>query len=89
MFWIKAQTLGEGGIEAGVPVSLARGEIVLLDVMIQEEILSVPARVHYQTGHLHGLQFIDITEQQRTTIRHYCQNHGVLDPDSGEDSSAI
>lgn len=76
VFWIKVQSIGEGGIGAEVPVSLPQGEIVLLDLMLRERILSLPALVRYQNGLLHGFQFIGTTEDQRTVIRNYCQNEG-------------
>jgi hypothetical protein len=58
---------------ADLPVSLEKGEIVLVDLMIRERILSLPASVRYRSGSLHGFEFLDITEEQRTAIRHYCQ----------------
>lgn len=73
VFWINAQSLGEGGVGADVPFSLENDEVVLLDLMLQERVLSLPAAVRYHTGPLHGFQFIDITEEQRKAIRSYCE----------------
>ena len=73
VFWINARSLGEGGVGADLPFSLENDEIVLLDLMLQERVLSLPASVRYHTGSLHGFQFIDLTEEQRAAIRHYCQ----------------
>ena len=73
MFWINAQTLGEGGVGADVPVSLETGETVLLDLVLEERVLSLPAAVRYHTGPLHGFEFVDITQEQRSAIRRFCQ----------------
>ena len=73
VFWINAQTLGEGGVAADVPVSLETGETVLLDLVLEERVLSLPAAVRYHTGPLHGFEFVDISEEQRSAIRRYCQ----------------
>jgi len=73
VFWINVRSIGEGGIGADLPVSLESGETVLLDLMLWERVVSLPAAVRYHTGPLHGFQFIDITEEQRTAIRDYCQ----------------
>jgi len=73
VFWINARSLGEGGMGADVPVSLQDGEIVLLDLILQERVVSLPAAVRYHTGPRHGFQFIDITQEHRTAIRQYCE----------------
>ncbi|HWC19824.1 MAG TPA: PilZ domain-containing protein [Terriglobales bacterium] len=73
-FWINARDVGEGGMGADVPILLQEGEIVLLDLMLADQVLSLPAVVRYQTGPIHGFQFIAITEEQRITIRQYCQS---------------
>ena len=73
VFWINAQSLGEGGLGADLPLSLQEGEMVLLDLMFLDRVLSVPASVRYHTGHFHGFKFVDITKEQRTAIRQYCQ----------------
>ena len=75
VFWINAQSLGEGGMGADLPLSLQEGEMVLLDLMIRDRVLTVPASVRYHTGHFHGFKFVDITKEQRTAIRQYCQAH--------------
>lgn len=62
---------GRGGSRRGIFVR--ERWIVLLDLMLQERVLSLPASVRYHTGPLHGFQFIDITQQQRTPIRNYCE----------------
>ena len=73
VFWVKAGELGEGGMRAHVPVLLQEGEIVVLDLMLGDQVLSLPAVVRYQTGPTHGFQFIAISEEQRIAIRQYCQ----------------
>ena len=73
VFWIIARDLGEGGMGADLPVRLQKGEIVVLDLALVDQALSLPAVVRYQTGPIHGFQFIAISEEQRMAIRQYCQ----------------
>src|SRR5437868_213402 len=73
VFWVTTRTLGEGGLGADVPVSLKEDEIVLLDLMLWDNVLTLPASVRYHAGSLHGFKFIDITSEQRRVIRDYCQ----------------
>jgi CheY-like chemotaxis protein len=73
VFWITARSLGEGGLGADVPVRLGEDDTVLLDLMLSERLLTVPSSVRYHSGHFHGFQFIDITDDQRAAIRQYCE----------------
>jgi hypothetical protein len=73
VFWVEVRTLGEGGMGADVPLSLERGDTVLVDLVLPERTLSLVSVVRYQTGARHGFEFIDITAEQRSTIRSYCR----------------
>ena len=73
VFWISARTLGEGGIGADLPVPLQQGATVLLDLVLRDQVLTLPSSVRYQTGAFHGFQFLDISNEQRAAIRKYCE----------------
>jgi hypothetical protein len=58
---------------AEVPVKLDTNAIVLLDVLLDEEIVTVPASVRYNIGKFHGFAFVDMGEEHRAMIRQYCR----------------
>jgi hypothetical protein len=73
VFWADVRSLGEGGLGAEIPVPLGEGHTVLLDLLLWNQYVTLPASVRYHTGTLHGFQFLDVTQEQRAVIRQYCE----------------
>lgn len=71
--WINVRSLGEGGIGAEVPMVLETGDAVLINLMLSDRMLVLPASVRYHSGAFHGFQFLDITNEQQKFIRQHCQ----------------
>ena len=71
--WAEARSLGEGGLGAELPTTLPEGDTVRIDLSLRDQKLSLPASVRYHAGAIHGFQFLDITHEQRTAIRKYCE----------------
>jgi hypothetical protein len=67
----RTKDLGEGGLGATIPGSIAIGEVVGLELQLplSNETLSFQAEVRYRQGFQYGFRFLHPTERQRELIR--------------------
>lgn len=67
----RTKDIAEGGLGATIPGNLEIGDIVELELQLQEtqEPLKLRAEVRYRRGFQYGFRFLNVTEQQRVLIR--------------------
>jgi hypothetical protein len=67
----RTKDIAEGGLGATIPGEIGIGEIVELELQLNEttEPLKLKAEVRYRRGFQYGFKFLHATEQQRELIR--------------------
>src|ERR1700761_5323033 len=67
----RTKDIAEGGLGATIPGEIEIGEIVELELQLNEtaELLKIQAEVRYRRGFQYGFKFLHATEQQRELIR--------------------
>ena len=67
----RTKDIAEGGLGATIPGNIEIGDIVELELQLQEtqDPLKIRAEVRYRRGFQYGFRFLNITEQQRELIR--------------------
>jgi c-di-GMP-binding flagellar brake protein YcgR len=67
----RTKDIAEGGLGATLPGNIEIGDIVELELQLQEtqDPLKLRAEVRYRRGFQYGFRFLNCTEQQRELIR--------------------
>ena len=67
----RTKDIAEGGLGATIPGEIEIGEIVELELQLNETVepLKIQAEVRYRRGFQYGFKFLHATEQQRELIR--------------------
>ncbi len=71
----RAAVIAEGGFGATLAGELAVGQPVAAEVVLAgagQHPFRANAVVRYRHGFQHGFQFLDVTPQQRATLRDFC-----------------
>ena len=66
--------IGHGGIGAVFTAECVKGEVVSLEFSLPDSPapLEVRSIVRYRRGFLHGLEFLGLTDEQRSAIETFC-----------------
>jgi PilZ domain-containing protein len=80
LFSGRGSELSEAGMAAYIPAELNLGDRVSIDMMLpySREALSLVGIVRNRSGFRYGMEFKDITESQRESIRRTCSALALL-----------